>query len=144
MAPAGARRWGRGALALGAALAAALGGCSRRGADFTPFPEAEVAGHRDAHEFRGRPLCQACHLPGDGLKADPIAVCSGCHHFAHGNHPVGVPAREARGDLPLWEGRLACHTCHDPHDVRSARAGLREPSPRLCLACHPGHGGKRP
>jgi predicted CXXCH cytochrome family protein len=41
--------------------------------------------------------------------------------------------------LPLEPGgRVVCHTCHDPHDVKS-RGGLRKTFNELCLSCHRKH-----
>ncbi len=130
------------------ALLAAACACSH-GPRFEPFPAAEVAGHRNAHEFRGKPLCQACHVPGGGLKADPIAVCGHCHDVGHMSHPMAMPMREKPEGLPLRNGTVVCHTCHDPHDVKRNRAGLRYTGSDLCLRCHvrhgapPGQGGAR-
>lgn len=130
---------GSGRATLLAALAAAGAACAR-GPRFTPYPEAEVAGVRDPHAFRGQPLCQRCHVPGAGLAADPVSLCLGCHRLPHGNHPVNVAQRSPVADLPLLEGnRVACHSCHDPHDLTRRRAGLRLPVNELCRRCHPGH-----
>jgi predicted CXXCH cytochrome family protein len=42
--------------------------------------------------------------------------------------------------LPLGEGgRIVCHTCHDPHDVKAHRKGLRLDYQPLCDQCHAGH-----
>jgi predicted CXXCH cytochrome family protein len=133
------------AVAAGAWLALTGAACSH-GARFQPYPEAEVAGHKDAHEFRGKPLCQACHVPGNGLKAEPVAVCGHCHDVRHMNHPMAVPMREQPEGLPLWNATIVCHTCHDPHDVKGNPAGLRYAGKDLCLRCHlrhraPAHGG---
>lgn len=92
---------------------------------------------KNIHAYEGHPVCGACHLTRDRrLKGDPVALCSGCHQFTHRNHPVNVaigkrsrPPRE----VPLWSGRVACHTCHDPHD---AKAALRLPFDDLCKQCH--------
>jgi predicted CXXCH cytochrome family protein len=133
------------ALGLLGALSAA--GCARLLApprprvEFTPYPEAEVVAVRDPHAYRGRPLCQRCHRGGDGaLTSGAIALCVSCHAFGHANHPVDVVQRTPAGDLPLLEGGVvACHTCHDPHDLKRQRAGLRLGFSELCLRCHPRH-----
>ena len=31
---------------------------------------------------------------------------------------------------------MACHSCHDPHDLKRNRAGLRLGFTELCLRCH--------
>jgi predicted CXXCH cytochrome family protein len=108
---------------------------------FTPFPESEVVAVRNPHAYRGQPLCQRCHRPGDGgLTSGAIALCVSCHAFGHANHPVDVVQRSPAGGLPLLEGGVvACHTCHDPHDLKRQRAGLRLPFTELCLRCHQRH-----
>jgi predicted CXXCH cytochrome family protein len=63
-----------------------------------------------------------------------------CHAFGHANHPVDVVQKTPARDLPLLAGgKVACHTCHDPHDLTRNRAGLRFAFTDLCLRCHPGH-----
>ena len=132
---------GRGRMAAAAWLGASLwagsaaGGCSH-GARFQPYPEAEIAGHRNAHDFRGQPLCQACHVPGNGLKGQPLAVCGHCHDVGHMRHPMAVPMRPTPEGLPLWDGTIVCHTCHDPHQ---RKAPLRKPFDDLCKPCHMRH-----
>ena len=93
------------------------------------------------HDQGGKPLCQRCHEPGaSGVKQDPIALCAGCHDPARMRHPFRVPVSEQVEGLPLLPGRLiACHTCHDPHDVKARRAGLRMKFAELCLRCHDRH-----
>lgn len=139
--------------ALGAVLAALalLAGCARRAEReqalpprrpaFVPYPPDRVAGVKDPHSFEGKPLCQACHLPDTGaLVAEPVALCERCHSFPHRNHPVDVVQRDGAEGLPLRSGRrLACHTCHDPHEVRRTKDGLRLPYDQLCLRCHRRH-----
>ena len=130
---------------LAAALAAAAG-CAGRAPTatrmpeppgkplFEPYPAAEVAALKSPHDYRGKPLCQRCHLPDGKLTADANGLCRECHRFGHGNHPVDVVQRTAAKDLPLLAGgRVACHTCHDPHAKKSA---LRKPFDDLCIACH--------
>jgi len=121
-----------------AALALAAPACShQRTAEFELYPEAEVAAARSPHEFRGRPLCQSCHARGDGLRTEPVALCRRCHLQHGGNHPVDVVQKAGAGRLPLWQGKVACHSCHDPHDVKALPGGLRAPGSALCLECNP-------
>ncbi len=104
---------------------------------FTPYPAAEVAGVKDPHDYRGKPLCQRCHALDGKLAADPNALCAECHSFRHGNHPVAVIQKKPAPGLPLLaDGRVACHTCHDPHQKRSV---LRKPFNELCRTCHGRH-----
>jgi predicted CXXCH cytochrome family protein len=129
-----------------------VSGCARRAppppapepprrAEFTPIPEVEAAAVRNPHDHGGTPLCQRCHAQGAaGVTKDPIALCAECHDAARMRHPFRVPAGEHVQGLPLMPGGLvACHTCHDPHDVRARRAGLRMAYSELCLRCHARH-----
>ncbi len=109
---------------------------------FEPYPPERVAGVRNPHDYEGKPLCQRCHVPtGEIVTNDPVALCSGCHAFdTHHNsrhsHPVNVVQKTAV-DLPLRPGgKVACHTCHDPH---RAKGSLRKPFNDLCVGCHQGH-----
>jgi predicted CXXCH cytochrome family protein len=103
---------------------------------FVPIPEADAARVRNVHDHAGKPLCQRCHTPAGGLVAAPNALCRSCHDVGHSSHPVEVVRRGAAQGLPLLEGgKLACHTCHDPHDVRRNR-GLRKGFDSLCASCH--------
>jgi predicted CXXCH cytochrome family protein len=104
---------------------------------FVPYPAAEIQAVKGPHDYKGRPLCQRCHLPDGRLTADANALCAGCHKLAHGNHPVNVVQKTPVKDLPLLAGgKVACHTCHDPHRKKSA---LRKPFDDLCLSCHGRH-----
>lgn len=104
---------------------------------FEPYAAAELVGVKDPHEYRGKALCQRCHLQDGTLTAAPNALCAECHSFRHASHPVEVVQKKAVKDLPLLEGgRVACHTCHDPHQKRRV---LRKPFNELCRACHRPH-----
>jgi len=141
-------RWARGAglaaVAVLAAGCATLLGQGRIGPPPPPwvaYPEAEVAADKSAHNHQGRPLCQKCHdSPRGALRTDPLRTCTGCHAQRHGNHPVDVVQKNPPRDLPfLAGGKLACHTCHDPHDMKAFRWGLRAEGNALCLKCHVRH-----
>jgi predicted CXXCH cytochrome family protein len=132
--------------ALGALLACAHQGpapsSGPRRAAFTPYPETAIAGWKNPHAFRdAKPLCQACHAPDTGaVRGDAIALCTACHGRGGHNHPVGVVQASGAEGLPLLEGRrIACHTCHDPHDVKKQRGGLRMPYNAMCVRCHTRH-----
>jgi acyl-coenzyme A thioesterase PaaI-like protein len=153
-----------GALAAAAAVALSLAlrdsRDSRGAARFVVYPEAEVAGVKNPHNFRGRPLCQACHRAQGQLAHEPVRLCARCHSKLHRGHPVAVKQQGAppRG-VPLGGGgAVVCHSCHDPHLVtdRAALAaarkqgldqrrlfalqhGLRMTVSELCVRCHPGH-----
>lgn len=142
-------RWLGGGLAAVAAVAA-LAGCAtlmgpkRIGPPPPPwvaYPDAEIARVKSAHDYQGKPLCQKCHTgPGGALRWDPIGTCTTCHSLLHGNHPVDVVQKNPPKDLPfLAGGKLACHTCHDPHDMKAFKWGLRAQFNALCLKCHQRH-----
>ncbi len=106
-------------------------------AAFEAYPAEQVAGVKDPHDYKGKALCQRCHLPDLKLAGDPNALCKQCHSFNHGNHPVDVVQKTPVKDLPLLAGgKVACHTCHDPHQKKDV---LRKPFNELCTSCHKGH-----
>jgi predicted CXXCH cytochrome family protein len=112
-----------------------------RKAEFTPIPLLDAAHVANPHDHEGKPLCQRCHLPGQaGVTGDPIELCTQCHNPAFMKHPHGIAAQVVPEKLPLEAGlRIVCHTCHDPHDVKARRAGLRLEYGALCLQCHTRH-----
>ncbi len=98
------------------------------------------------------------------FKTENAAFCAACHgkeehyHPADAEHVVDAP-EDMVGDiataektydviLPLFEGRIFCGTCHNPHDTgvitrAQAAKGAAEdkklrldPSRELCVACH--------
>ncbi len=123
--------------------------------------------------------CAFCHtsspkLTGGGwefapeLRQSPQVLCLNCHTMHADPAPNGhlgvrvspdVQARLApkRPHLPLWEGKITCATCHNPHADQpepaelfrfaaatdhsrapaDAGKALREERPGLCLECHP-------
>jgi predicted CXXCH cytochrome family protein len=116
----------------------------QRVAEFTPIPDSPELHGANPHSFRGKPLCQRCHRPGEaGLTDEPVALCARCHDPRNMKHPTGVAQAAAPTDLPLAAGgRVVCHTCHDPHDVKAHKSGLRMEYAALCLRCHVRHGAK--
>jgi predicted CXXCH cytochrome family protein len=106
-------------------------------AAFEAYPPEQIAGVKDPHDHRGKALCQRCHFPDLKLTDAPNALCRACHSFPHASHPVDVVQRNPAKDLPLLAGgKVACHTCHDPHQKRSV---LRKRFNELCLSCHGSH-----
>ena len=108
------------------------------------YSDLELRAVKNVHSYRGKPVCQACHLGRTAkLKEAESVLCQRCHHFHRGNHPVDVVQKSplpARIDLPLADGaKVACHTCHEHHDVKKAANGLRKPFTPLCTTCHSGH-----
>lgn len=138
---------------LGLALLAlaATSACANRGADgrvgdaaappkaaFEVYPVEQIVGVKDPHDFKGKALCQRCHYADLKLTNAPNALCQECHTFSHGNHPVDVAQKAPLPkELPLLAGgKLACHTCHDPH--RKGKV-LRKEFNTLCQSCHKRH-----
>ena len=136
--------------ALAAAILAAVAACAH-GADdgrvadaaappraaFEVYPLERIAAVKDPHDYNGKALCQRCHLPDLKLTNAPNALCVECHRFGHGNHPVEVVQKTPVKGLPLLAGgKVACHTCHDPHQRKSV---LRAPFNDLCRTCHGVH-----
>ena len=84
--------------------------------------------------------CEFCHVGHRGsgvlLNNDIDALCSGCHmeRLAAGEHKTGMSPSMAVIDLPLYSGKVACATCHDPHAKTVGM--LRKPASELCLYCH--------
>jgi predicted CXXCH cytochrome family protein len=103
------------------------------------LPAEELARVRNVHAHGGSPVCQRCHVErSPALLPAPEAQCGSCHGFHSGNHPVGVAPKQvdAEAGLPLPGGKIACYTCHDPHDVGRNGKGLRLAFDQLCFACH--------
>ncbi len=136
--------------AIAAAIVLATASCARRAGDgrvadpsappraaFESYPAEQVAGVKDPHDYRGKPLCQRCHRPDLTLTNAPNALCVECHRFRHKNHPVDVVQKTPAPGLPLLAGgKVACHTCHDPHQKKQV---LRKGFDNLCRTCHKGH-----
>ncbi len=138
---------------LSAVLVAVLAACAPRApavpaapprpkVEFKSIPAAEAALVKNPHDHIGKPLCQRCHQVGGALtNPSAIALCVECHAQAGANHPVGVAPPNPVTDLPLLPGgKIACHTCHDPHDLKT-HGILRMRYNELCLRCHERHAG---
>lgn len=100
-----------------------------------PSPGAGAA-QVNPHDQDGKPGCRFCHGANTGAKParDSNSLCAACHRFGHRNHPVDVVQAAGAKELPLLEGgRVACHSCHDPHHPKAA---LRKPFNDLCVSCH--------
>lgn len=109
-------------------------------APWVVYPEAEVKEVKNAHDYKGAPLCQRCHSSPDGklVKQEP-ELCWDCHKAVRMSH-VGKVQNPLPPTLPYQEGgRIICHTCHEPHDVKAQRWGFRKPYRDECLECHTGH-----
>jgi predicted CXXCH cytochrome family protein len=125
----------------GACAHRGLPGTARQRVEFTPVPEDAAAKVTNPHDFNGGTLCQRCHVRGeDRPSVDPLGLCAQCHDANRMKHPFGMEYTRGAGPLPLLNGReVACHTCHDPHDVKKFPHGLRAEYTKLCLECHKRH-----
>ncbi len=87
--------------------------------------------------------CDTCHLPAGTrkvgeLKKNLSGLCLDCHRNreAPAEHKVDIVPKMEVKDLPLFNGKITCVTCHDPH--RNTHGTLLRMNPRdLCLVCHP-------
>ncbi len=84
--------------------------------------------------------CGICHADiskGPALKKPLSGLCLDCHpdRSAPREHKVDiVPAVTVR-TLPLFDGKMTCATCHDPHSNDYGKM-LRMRGKDLCLQCH--------
>lgn len=123
----------------------ATGGIPRRPgpppkAAWVTYAESELIGVNDAHAYRGAPLCQRCHSSPKGkLRVQEPDLCYECHAAAKMTH-VGMVQVPPPATLPYEAGgRIICHTCHDPHDVKAHPYGFRAEYGKVCAECHKGH-----
>jgi predicted CXXCH cytochrome family protein len=86
--------------------------------------------------------CSICHTQEGGkggeLNKALSQLCLDCHQDrkAPAEHKVDiVPSMDVKG-LPLFNGKITCATCHDPHRNIHGRL-LRLPGRKLCFVCHP-------
>jgi predicted CXXCH cytochrome family protein len=129
----------------------------------------------DEHGHIRKETCLLCHasLPDIYLfgpenvifmVADPNEYCIGCHPGFSENHPAGgrhlvkpsakilkaleTSVQRIGVELPLYQGKVVCATCHNPHDLgvikypASAEGSQRKNKLRLmpgitqCTGCH--------
>ncbi len=94
----------------------------------------------------GMSECSDCHIilqdgtlsdRGSKLSGSINIVCTGCHsnRIAQGEHGVGME-QKSKTVLPLYDGRVECPTCHEPHGLGGNHAMLRLPADQICRACH--------
>jgi len=78
--------------------------------------------------------------------ADPDLLCLRCHDQNNTDgtvHHSGVMGREVeeghlQAQLPLFNNRVICATCHNPHQLDASGMRLRASlqGSELCLGCH--------
>ena len=109
-------------------------------APWVVYPDAEVKEVKNAHDYKGAALCQRCHSSPDGkLVTKEPELCWECHKGTTMTH-VGKIQDPPPPTLPYEKGgRIICHTCHDPHDVKSHKWGFRMQYVAECMECHKGH-----
>ena len=124
---------------------------------------ADLENSRIHQEINEGKSCEMCHKtrpqPGkDTIKtvtfiADPDLLCLRCHdqNAADGSvHHGGVIGREVEdghipAELPLFNGRVICATCHNPHLRDATGSRLREYlGIRFCICCHRAATGTEP
>lgn len=89
--------------------------------------EALIAGYRDPRipASAGFPPC------------GPVEGGRGGHAGRGRRHSAQNPPPKA---LPLQpDGRIICHTCHEPHDVNAHTFGFRAEYDQVCLECQKRH-----
>lgn len=90
--------------------------------------------------------CALCHSMdeegrvekrGRVLNGPVTGLCRDCHagRIASGEHRVGMEYK-GKTRLPLYEARVECSTCHEPHGLKAGRSMLRVPAKDLCASCH--------
>ena len=109
--------------------------------------------HQEINEGKS---CELCHRtrpqPGTDtfktvtLIADPDLLCLRCHDQSAGDgsvHHSDVLGREIDeghipAELPLYNGRVICATCHNPHLRDESGSRLREylENSNFCTGCH--------
>jgi predicted CXXCH cytochrome family protein len=91
----------------------------------------------------GHGTCVYCHINAApvagnaGLRSPYPQLCINCHpdRVGKAEHVIDVkPVTAMAIPLPLWNGRLTCTTCHDPHS--DSPLLLRVEQASLCRACH--------
>jgi predicted CXXCH cytochrome family protein len=87
--------------------------------------------------------CTICHQPAGAhsvgnLKKPLSDLCLECHRDRRSpnEHKVDIPARTEVKGLPLFDGKITCLTCHDPH-ANTYGSMLRMTAGDLCMVCHP-------
>ena len=95
---------------------------------------------------KGMSVCADCHVSkkdgapydrGRALLGNAAMLCISCHseRIAAGEHRVGV-MQTSKTVLPLYDGRVECPTCHEPHGLEGNRSLLRLPASQICQSCH--------
>lgn len=85
--------------------------------------------------------CTLCHIS-DGAREliDPVdKLCAACHlkrAMPGAEHRVGMQPKTIVARLPLYDGKVECPTCHDPHGATGNVEMLRLSPAELCQACH--------
>lgn len=87
--------------------------------------------------------CRICHKLNEAgtrviLKAPITDLCVDCHpnRVAPAEHVVDVkPSMKVKG-LPLYNGKMTCVTCHEPHGLTGKPKMLRSMKSDICLYCH--------
>lgn len=115
-----------------------LSACGFWGTKAQELPTLIVVNKR--HQAVESAYCSQCHIKeGDRYQSkayDPVAACQDCHPPKGHNHPLNLASSGGAVGLPLYNQKIACLTCHDPHDQKNQPALLRTEPGKLCLSCH--------
>lgn len=73
----------------------------------------------------------------DATHHDDTPICSNCH-FSGGGVPWASSPSSPRAELPFFDRRLECATCHDAHNTLGLMSMLRKTveGSAICLHCH--------
>ena len=102
------------------------------------------------------PTCEMCHVTAEipvgtplfPAGTDPASICLRCHDYRENHHPVNVvPAASdftsAAKAFPLYDNKISCLTCHDPHagpklseTPNLLRGGPYKDRREICFKCH--------
>lgn len=108
-----------------------------------PVFNTEMLEEKDGIPYGPTKLCVSCH---DSTIANDMSIVYGILHG--GNHSVGIvyddnlaannPRLKSPDgiDLPLYDERLECTTCHDPHSEEPGLLRVDNSGSKLCFQCH--------
>jgi predicted CXXCH cytochrome family protein len=112
-------------------------------ATILPVFNTDMLEENDGTPYGPTKLCLCCH---DGTITNDMSLVFGGPQG--GNHPVGIVyddymttmdprLKSPRGTgLPLYDERLECTTCHDPHSDKPSMLRMSTLDSELCFRCH--------
>jgi predicted CXXCH cytochrome family protein len=122
------------------ALSIALSSCNAR--DYSYTMDRQDPKESNIHNF-----CDRCHKDPERIAGGDI--CLWCHQYQRDHHPNDIMPQNSElvrvndSGFPLFEGKVKCLTCHDPHggpyltETPKLLRGGPYPNLRvLCYRCH--------